>query len=170
MLKIDSSLLAGRIRVAEEAIEARKLRLVRGSDSQREFRDLNDALQNLRVLKRELTIPSPAAVDENHSHPELEGAYVAFVSSDRRYVAVTDGVCQLLGYSRQELLTKKIDDLTAPELKPAVPDTFQQYVQQGHLHGEFTLVGKDGRHVPILYEALVFPDGCMTARWRLLEK
>jgi PAS domain S-box-containing protein len=76
----------------------------------------------------------------------------------------------LLGYSREEMLTKKIDDITAPELRQPVPETFAKYVLQGHLNGEYTLLTKDGRHVPILHEALVFPDGCMTARWHPLKK
>ena len=167
MLEIDLSVLGERIHTAEQAIEERKQQISAQPGSQREIQSMNDALQNLRVLKRELTAPP---VDQYHSHPELEGTYVAFVWRDRRYVAVTDGVCRLLGYSREELLAKKIDDVTAPELQQTVPATFQQYVQQGHLQGEYTLLAKDGHRVAILYEALVFPDGCMTARWHPLKK
>ncbi len=167
MLEVNLSQLGQRIRTAEEAIKDRKQQISAQPGSQRELQGMNDALQNLRVLKKELTA---APVDQYHSHPELEGSYVAFVSSDRRYVAVTDGVCRLLGYSREELLAKKIDDVTAPELQPAVPATFKEYVQQGHLQGEYTLLAKDGSRVAILYEALVFPDGCMTARWRPVKK
>lgn len=167
MLEVDLSLLGQRISEAEQAILERKHQISTRPGSQREIQAMNDAMQNLRVLKKELTA---TPVDQYHSHPELEGTYVAFVSRDRRYVAVTDGVCRLLGYTREELLTKKIDDVTAPELQQAVPAKFEQYVEQGHLHGEYTLLAKDGRHVAILYEALVFPDGCMTARWHPLKK
>jgi len=165
MLEIDLSVLAQRIRTVEQAIEERKRQISAQLGSQREIQSMNDALQNLRVLKKELSAPP---IDQYHSHPELEGTYVAFVSSDRRYVAVTDGVCKLLGYTREELLAKKIDDVTAPELQPTVPGTFKHYVQQGHLQGNFTLLTKDGRRVAMVYEALVFPDGCMTARWHPL--
>ena len=167
MLEVDLSLLGQRIRIAEEAIEERKRAISAQTSLQPELQSINDALQNLRVLKRELTAPP---VNLYHFHPELEGTYVAFVSPDRHYVAVTDGVCRLLGYSREELLAKKIDDVTAPELQPCVPAAFEQYVQQGHMRGEYTLIAKDGRQVAILYEALVFPDGCMTARWHLIKK
>lgn len=167
MLEVDLSALAQCILAAERAIEKRKQLISAQPGSQREMQAMSDALQNLRVLKKELTAPP---VDQYHSHPELEGTYVAFVSRDRRYVGVTDGVCRLLGYTREELLTKKIDEVTAPELQPAVPATFEQYVQQGHLHGEYTLLAKDGRRIAILYEALVFPDGCMTARWHPLKQ
>src|SRR6185312_9778997 len=98
MLEVDLAVLGGRVRTAEEAIEKRKQKLNAQAGSQREIQSMNDALQNLRVLKRELTSPQ---VDQYHSHPELDGTYVAFVSPDRRYVAVTDGVCRLLGYSRE---------------------------------------------------------------------
>lgn len=167
MLEVDLALLGRRINVAEQAIEERKREIKQQPAAQPEMQAMNDALQNLRVLRKELTA---APVDPYHSHPELEGTYVAFVSPARRYVGVTDGICRLLGYSQQELLSMKIDDVTAPELQPAVPATFEHYVQQGHLQGEYTLVAKDGRRIGILYEALVFPDGCMTARWHPLKK
>jgi PAS domain S-box-containing protein len=64
----------------------------------------------------------------------MSGDYVACVNTKRRYVAVTDGVCKLLGYSRQELLRKSIDEISAPEIRETVPETFNQYVTQGR-HG-----------------------------------
>ena len=34
------------------------------------------------------------------------------VDSDRRYVCVNDSACELLGYTRQELLALRIDDIS----------------------------------------------------------
>ncbi len=104
------------------------------------------------------------------SHPELGGDYVVFVDSNRRYVEVTDAVCRLLGYSREELLTKTIDDIAAPELRPQVSETFREYVSQGELEGTYSLVAKDGTHIPIRYQAKVYPDGCYVARWKPLNQ
>ena len=167
MLEADLSQLNVRIRLAEEAIVRRKEAIGSSPDTRAEIQALSDAQQNLRVLKRELATPQK---EDGHSHPELEGTYVVFVSRDRRYIAITNEVCQLLGYSREELLAKRIDDVAAPELRQAVPDTFDEYVQQGHMQGEYVLLHNDGRRIPILFEALVFPDGCMTARWHPLKK
>lgn len=44
--------------------------------------------------------------------------------ADRQYVAVTDGVCKLLGYSRNDLIGKTIDEITAPEIVNAVPTQY----------------------------------------------
>jgi len=67
----------------------------------------------------------------SHSHLELEGRYVAFVDEQRRYLDVTDGVCELLGYSRSELLTMRIDDGTAPTIRSSVAPLFEQYLKDG---------------------------------------
>jgi CheY-like chemotaxis protein len=48
----------------------------------------------------------------SHSHIELDGRNIAFVDEQRRYLDVTDGVCELLGYTRSELLSMRIDDVT----------------------------------------------------------
>src|SRR6266404_7315023 len=49
----------------------------------------------------------------NHEHRELQNAeYVVFVDSARRYVDYTNAVCDLLGYTRDEMLQKKIDDVS----------------------------------------------------------
>jgi hypothetical protein len=128
---------------------------------------INDAWQNLGVLKKEL---STSPLDRYYSHAELGGnlprvriAGSALCSGHRWRLSI-------VGLQREERLAKKIDDVTAAELQQAVPATSEQYVQQGHLQGEYSLLSKDGRRVAILYEALVFPDGCMTARWHPLKK
>ena len=91
------------------------------------------------------------------------------MDANRRYVEVTDGVCRLLGYSRQELLAKTIDDVAAPELRAQVPETFRQYITQGGMGGNYSLIAKDGRRIPIRYQAKVYPDGCRVARWQPLN-
>ncbi len=45
--------------------------------------------------------------------PVLPPAQVE-VDSSRRYIAVNDSACELLGYSRQELLNLRIDDISFP--------------------------------------------------------
>ena len=107
----------------------------------------------------------------SHAHPEVEGAeFVVFTDPSRKYVDCTDGVCRLLGYSREELLTKTIDDIAAPELRPQVSETFREYVSQGELEGNYSLVAKDGSRIPIRYQAKVYPDGCYVARWKPLDQ
>jgi CheY-like chemotaxis protein len=105
-----------------------------------------------------------------HVHGEFDGKYVAFVDEKRCYLDVTDGVCELLGYSRSELLGMRIDDLAPPESVYAVDPLFEQYLADKALSGEFVLMGRDGQRIPIRYYSRVFPDGCLVARWEPLEK
>ena len=105
----------------------------------------------------------------SHSHSELDGKYVAFVDEQRRYLDVTDGVCELLGYSRSELLEMKIEQVTAPVMRSNTSPLFQQYLADGRQQGEYILQHRDGTEIPIHYIARIFPDGCMVARWEPRE-
>ena len=112
-----------------------------------------------------LTMTSSLLQIRSHSHIELEGKNIAFVDEQRRYLDVTDGVCELLGYSRSELLTMRIDDVTAPIMRSKTAPLFKQYVEDGLQKGEYILQHHNGKEIPIDYIARVFPDGCMVARW-----
>jgi PAS domain S-box-containing protein len=101
----------------------------------------------------------------SHSHIELDGRNIAFVDEQRRYLDVTDGVCELLGYTRSELLSMRIDDVTAPVMRSNTSSLFQQYLADGLQQGEYILRHRNGKEIPIDYIARVFPDGCMVARW-----
>jgi PAS domain S-box-containing protein len=101
----------------------------------------------------------------SHSHIELDGRNIAFVDEQRRYLDVTDGVCELLGYSRSELLSMRIDDVTASVMRSNTSPLFQQYLADGLQQGEYILLHRNGKEIPIDYIARVFPDGCMVARW-----
>jgi hypothetical protein len=41
-----------------------------------------------------------------------------------------------------------------------------KYMTAGGLEGEFSLLSKDGRRIPIRYQGKVYPDGCRVARWK----
>jgi PAS domain S-box-containing protein len=101
----------------------------------------------------------------SHCHPELEGRYVAFVDEQRRYLDVTDGVCELLGYSRSELLNMRIEDVTAPTMRSETRQLFEQYLQDGLQRGSYILRHRNGSEIPISYIARAFPDGCLVACW-----
>jgi PAS domain S-box-containing protein len=169
LLEVDHAKLAGYLEAADIAIRERLQALTGEPAASQERQAIRDAQQNLRVLYEEIAAAARYTRAESHSHPEMSGDYVACVDATRHYVAVTDGVCELLGYSRAELLRKSIDEVTAPEIRATVPETFDHYVAQGSMEGVFALVAKDGHRVAIQYQARVFPDGCMVARWHPLE-
>lgn len=167
LLELDPEKLLGRILAAETACEERRKLLREQRDASTELHAIADAEQNLLALRRQLITPS-IQNDPSHMHPELNGECIAVVNRNRQYVAVSDGTCRLLGYSHAELIGKTIDEIAAPEIVETVPAEFEQYVQRGFLKGEFVLVHRSGRRVPIKYEARVFPDGCLVARWQPL--
>jgi PAS domain-containing protein len=99
-----------------------------------------------------------------HGHPELKDAkYVVFVDANRRYVDCSEGACQLLGYTSEEMLQKTIEDLSYDVNQ--VPKLFAQYVEAGTQEGEYVLQRKDRTPLPIRYQAFVFKDGCHAAVW-----
>jgi PAS domain-containing protein len=65
--------------------------------------------------------------------------YVTVVDSDRKYVQVSDNFCQLVGYRREELIGKRYDDLTAPEITD-IPNVFGMFARLGYMHGLWMLV------------------------------
>src|SRR6266436_4277745 len=75
----------------------------------------------------------------------------------------SDGVCELLGYAREEMLEKRIEDISYDVSQ--VPTLFAQYVEAGALEGEYVLQRKDRTPLPIRYRAFLFGDGCHAAVW-----
>lgn len=105
---------------------------------------------------------------QSHAHRELIGAeYIVFVNSSRRYVDCSDGVNRLLGYERQELLQKSIDDISYND--DDVKRLFNEYLDAGRLEGEYVLMSKDRTPVPIRYQSFVFGDGCLAAIWEPVD-
>ena len=161
VLETDPNQLPTRIRAAQTAIW-RRLQELSAGGSLDERAQLEDSLRNLEVVSREVRWH---VVERSQARDWVGSTYVVLVNRDRRYLEVTDGVCQLLGYSRRELLERKIDDVAAPELRSEVPETFERYIGAGGMSGDYVLVRKDGTRVPIQFESWVFPDGSMVARW-----
>lgn len=79
------------------------------------------------------------------------GPFAIFVADETgRYVAVNAVACDLLGYSRSELLS-----LTAHDLAPA-EDVAERFVEIAHnrrLSGTAVLLHKDGSDVPVEWRA-----------------
>jgi hypothetical protein len=104
----------------------------------------------------------------NHDHPELKAErYVVFVDEARRYVDCTDGVCELLGYSRDELLQKRIEDISY-DVRSVSP-LFAEFVEAGQMAGTFILEKKTKTPAFIKYRAYAFEDGCKAAVWEPLK-
>jgi PAS domain S-box-containing protein len=103
-----------------------------------------------------------------HNHPELNGAqFVVFADAQRRYTDASESACALLGYTRKELLTKSVEDVSYKIAD--VPQIFAQYLKKGVMEGDYVVQHKDGSAIPIHFRAFTFPDGCNAAIWNPIK-
>jgi CheY-like chemotaxis protein len=131
------------------------------------IRELADAM----VLKAQAQL-LPEKLDaliriRSHSHPQLNGKYVVFSNGSRHYLDCSDGVCELLGYTRMELTSMTIDQASYRPQRTS--GLFEQYVHNGKLEGQYILRHKNGKPIFIEYRSEIFPDGCMAAVWEPVE-
>jgi hypothetical protein len=103
----------------------------------------------------------------DHGHALLKTSeYVVFFDSDRQYIDCSEGVCRLVGYSRKDILRKRIDDLSYGVHRLA--NLFATFMRQGKLSGEYVLRQSNGAPLPLRYWSYIFPDGCKGSTWELV--
>jgi PAS domain S-box-containing protein len=88
---------------------------------------------------------------------QVKPDYTTVVDINRKYVEVSDSFCELVGYSREELIGRKYDELTAPGTNN-IPVVFELFARTGYMHGLWMLVNRAGTHILVRYEALLRPD------------
>jgi PAS domain S-box-containing protein len=119
----------------------------------------NELRSLFQVLRDETTIRRDWSVEPD---------YQTLVDGDRRYVEVSESFCQLTGYSREELIGKRYDDLTAPGTTD-IPAVFRLFVRSGYMHGLWMLRHRDGTPILVRYEAWVRPDCFIESRMQLVN-
>jgi PAS domain S-box-containing protein len=93
-----------------------------------------------------------------------DGIFVADVEGT--YTDVNSNACQMLGYTREELIGKKITDLLSPEDFPRL-DALRESLLKGSTElGEWRLRRKDGHYLLAEVSAKIFPDG----RWHAIVR
>lgn len=103
------------------------------------------------------------AVMAAHQHEEVQGDCVVWVDAERRYIHVTDGFLELVGFRRDEVIGSRIDDFAYPKTAD-IAAQFHRYLADGRQSGRFYLRHKSGRKVVVTFEAGVLTDGCMYSR------
>jgi PAS domain S-box-containing protein len=98
---------------------------------------------------------------------EAEPQYIVVVDSDRKYVEVSDGFCQLVGYQLEELIGKRYDDLTAPNTND-VPTVFSLFAKLGYMHGLWMLISREGTRILVRYEAWLRPDSYIEGHMKVV--
>jgi PAS domain S-box-containing protein len=69
---------------------------------------------------------------------------------DMRYLAVNRRACDLLGYTRTELLEMHVSDVSPT---PLASQLFDRLVRRGSQSGTISFRHRDGRELPASYEA-----------------
>lgn len=84
-----------------------------------------------------------------------ESSRALLVADDqRRYVRANKAACRLLGVSSEELIGKRIDDFTAPDLQEGIDAAWSDFLRTGTSSASFTLVRANGSLVAVNYTAL----------------
>jgi PAS domain S-box-containing protein len=86
-----------------------------------------------------------------------DGIFIA--DSSRKYVEVNPSGCAMLGYSRDEILTKQISDLIAPDDMVTARTILGEWQQGKTMLTQWRLIRKDGSPLPVEISGRMLPDG-----------
>jgi PAS domain S-box-containing protein len=90
------------------------------------------------------------------------------VDFDRRYVEVSDGFCDLVGYKREDLIGKRYDELTASRTND-IQKTFKLFMELGYMHGLWMLVNRQGGNILVRYESWIRSDSMIEGRMETVD-
>lgn len=105
-----------------------------------------------------------AALMQQHQHPEVDSKYFAYFDYRGRYLHVSDGVCELTGFRREEIIGHRIEWLADGEEGPE-PCCFGEHRELKNMSGKCNLRSKKGSPIPTNYESRVLPDGCLCSEF-----
>jgi PAS domain S-box-containing protein len=114
--------------------------------------DTHDALEQSRVQTRDLFDLAS------------EGIFIADLNG--RYVDVNDAGCRMLGYAREEILSKTIMDFILPSDVQRLWSERAQLLKGGVAAGEWTVLTKSGKYLAIEVSSKILPDG----RWQAFAR
>ena len=79
------------------------------------------------------------------------------IDLNHKYVEVSDEFCRLVGYSRNELIGMRYDELTAPHTND-IEAVFTMFKQLGHMHGLWVLLNRAGERILVRYKSRLRKD------------
>ena len=126
-----------------------------GAQSEVQINKVNEAAQKARAKAEALATYIQALVEQ-----AADGIFVADLEG--RYTDVNRAGCQMLGYSREEIIGKTILDLIPAEDVDRLNKDRQYMLEGGTSTGEWRLLTKKGKYLPVEVSAKVLPDG----RWQ----
>jgi PAS domain S-box-containing protein len=90
---------------------------------------------------------------------EAAGDPILVAGDDRRYLEANPPALELLGLSLAEVRRRRIDDISAPQIRDRIPGMWESFMREGTLRGAFALRRADGsvRNVEVSATANVLP-------------
>jgi PAS domain S-box-containing protein len=97
------------------------------------------------------TIEHFDAVTVTRDRPDAPALLLA--DDERRFVYATPAAAQLMGRSLSRLLTMRVEDLAAPDVRDAVPEMWSRFLTSGSMEGAFNLARPDGSEFKVTFSA-----------------
>jgi len=79
---------------------------------------------------------------------------ILLIDDEFRYIDANPSACALLGYSKTELMNKKVGDLTPERNIEMGTKIWGDFLKKGNQKGEYTLLKKDQKEINIEYHAV----------------
>lgn len=106
---------------------------------------------------------SPGGNPSYHAHVEKAPIGIFEVNQQGEYVDVNEAACEMVGYSRAELLEMSVADLAPEADDPEEISSFTEVIETGHMRTEGQIRHKDGHAVDVILEAVEIDDGRFVA-------
>ncbi len=90
----------------------------------------------------------------------IDEAPIGIFQADKNgnYTDVNPAGCEMVGYTREELLEMSISDLAPDDTNPEAIPHFAELKRSGHSRSEGTLVHKEGHSVEVILDAVVLDE------------
>ncbi len=117
--------------------------------------------QRVRFYRAQAETAESLRKSEESYHGLIEHASdgIFIADASMKYIEVNPSGCAMLGYTREEILAKRIPDLVAPEDLAATPLRLDELRQGKIILSERRLIRKDGSLLPVEISARLLPDG-----------
>ena len=106
---------------------------------------------------------SPTGDTSYHAHVEKAPIGIFEVNEQGEYVDVNESACDMVGYSRDELLAMSVADLAPDHDDPEELSSFTEIRETGQIRTEGQIRHKDGHAVDVILEAVEIEDGRFVA-------
>lgn len=97
-----------------------------------------------------------AAIAKSRFGAMFEHALDAILLADDggRYLDANPSACNLLGYTRQEMLNLSITDITPEPYRHLVPQAWSEFLALGSMSGEYSVRHRQGTQIPVEFRAV----------------